>query len=88
MQLDPEEVDSCAWMSPESVRFLISACSEPSQPSQVMYALSPEGKLNPKPMILSNMFHKELWGKGEVFSGSQLALVVWYESLKKSNAKL
>jgi hypothetical protein len=39
-------------------------------------------------MILSQMFHKELWGKGEIFSGSQLALVVWYESLKKSNAKL
>lgn len=88
MQLDPEEVDSCAWMTPESIRYIMSACSEPTQPSQVMYSPSPEGNLKPKPMTLSSMFHKELWGNGEIFSGSQLALVVWYESLKKSNAKL
>ncbi|XP_059479652.1 nucleoside diphosphate-linked moiety X motif 17-like [Neocloeon triangulifer] len=89
IKLDPEEVQACAWMSPESVKYLLDACEDPHQPNQEMFSLKEDGGLKSMPLIISSMFHPALWGKGEIYSGSQLALNLWYNSLcLGNNAKL
>ncbi|CAB3363429.1 Hypothetical predicted protein [Cloeon dipterum] len=89
IKLDPEEVQACAWLTPESVKFLLEACEPPVQPYQEMFTLTPQGQLHKEQLTVSSMFHPALWGRSDIYSGSQLALTKWYESLCVGrNAKL
>ncbi|KAF4521257.1 hypothetical protein B566_EDAN008458 [Ephemera danica] len=71
--LDPEEVQACAWLSPEAVRFLFNSSDCP-MPQQSMLALQPGGELHELPLDLTTMYNSALWSRcfKHDFSGAQM----------------
>lgn len=89
LKLDPEEVQACAWLSPEAVRFLFNSSDCP-MPQQSMLALQPGGELHEVPLDLKTMYNSALWSRcyKHDFSGAQVALRCWLKSLALNAAKL
>nr|CAD7402864.1 unnamed protein product [Timema poppensis] len=88
VQLDPAEVQACAWLSTDMVEELCTGRSDGTSHHIKFISDSSGNGTSPAKLDISKMFTSLLWKCGYIYSGSQLALTRWLDLHKKLDSKL
>nr|CAD7452151.1 unnamed protein product [Timema tahoe] len=88
VQLDPGEVQACAWLSTDMVEELCTGRSDGASNHIKFISDSSGNGTIPAKLNISKMFTSLLWKCGYIYSGSQLALTRWLDLHKKLDIKL
>nr|CAD7597774.1 unnamed protein product [Timema genevievae] len=88
VQLDPAEVQACAWLSTDMVEELCTGRSDGDSNHIKFISDSSGNGTIPAKLDISKMFTSLLWKCGYIYSGSQLALTRWLDLHKKLDIKL
>ena len=79
MQLDPEEVKACTWLTRENIHSLYADPIEESIKIK-QFLVREDGGIQPAELDIHRMFHRELWRDKNIYTGSQLVLTKWLEN--------
>lgn len=86
MQLDPEEVQACTWLSESNIQALMNDDTQERQPPFQQWVLHNDlVHLVPRDLPLRTMFYYS-WNTG-VYTGTQLALEQWLKGRQENHIK-